>query len=61
MLFDYSAGIGRSGVFLTTLLGMETLEESNEVDILKTVSTMRQDRGGMVQNKGQYLFIHKVG
>jgi protein tyrosine phosphatase len=53
-----SAGIGRSGVFLATLLGMESLEECGEVDVLKSVSSMRQDRGGMVQNKSQYVFIH---
>jgi protein tyrosine phosphatase len=57
-LFQFSAGIGRSGVFLATLLGMESLEECGEVDVLKSVSSMRQDRGGMVQNKSQYVFIH---
>ena len=30
------------------------------VDVLKTVATMRQDKGGMVQTKEQYLFLHKV-
>jgi hypothetical protein len=39
---------------------MESLEECGEVDVLKSVSSMRQDRGGMVQNKSQYVFIHMV-
>ena len=58
--FQYSAGIGRSGVFIATCMGLVSLEESGEVDILKLVSTMRQDRGGMVQSRTQYIFLHKV-
>ena len=55
-----SAGIGRSGVFIASCLGVMSLEDSGEVDILKVVSTMRQDRGGMVQSRTQYIFLHKV-
>ena len=56
----FSAGIGRSGVFIASCLGVMSLEDSGEVDILKLVSTMRQDRGGMVQSRTQYIFLHKV-
>lgn len=56
----YSAGIGRSGVFIASCLGVMSLEDSGEVDILKLVSTMRQDRGGTVQSRTQYIFLHKV-
>ena len=47
-------------MFLATIMGMQAYEDTGEVDVLKVVSTMRQDRGGMVQNKNQYIFIHKV-
>ena len=47
-------------MFLATIMGMQVYEDTGEVDVLKVVSTMRQDRGGMVQNKNQYIFIHKV-
>ena len=39
---------------------MQQLEETGEVDVLRIVSTMRQDRGGMVQTRDQYLFLHQV-
>ena len=55
-----SAGIGRTGVFIGADIGMRQLEETEEVDILKIVSTLRQDRGGMVQTRDQYLFLHRV-
>ena len=55
-----SAGIGRTGVFIGADIGMQQLEDEGQVDILKTVATLRQDRGGMVQTKDQYVFLHKV-
>jgi len=56
-----SAGIGRSGVFIASDIGMKHLEENGMVDVLKIVSTIRQDRGGMVQTVSQYHFVYKVG
>lgn len=47
-------------MFIGADIGMQQLEETGEVDILKIVSAMRQDRGGMVQTKEQYHFLHKV-
>lgn len=41
-------------------MGLLSLEDSGELDVLKLVSTMRQDRGGMVQSRTQYIFLHKV-
>ena len=56
----YSAGIGRTGVFIAADIGMRELEETHAIDILRIVANMRQDRGGMVQTKDQYVFLHKV-
>lgn len=56
----YSAGIGRSGVFICFDIGMRQLEETSEVDILQIVSMLREDRGGMVQTLSQYHFVYKV-
>lgn len=56
----YSAGIGRTGVFIGADIGMKELEENETVDVLKILATLRQDRGGMVQTKEQYHFLHKV-
>lgn len=60
VLHFYSAGIGRTGVFIGAEIGMQQLEEKGEVDVLKIVSTLRQDRGGMVQTKDQYMFLYQV-
>ena len=56
----HSAGIGRTGVFIGADMGMTQLEKEGQVDILKIVSTLRQDRGGMVQTEVQYIFLHQV-
>ena len=56
----YSAGIGRTGVFICCDIGMRELEETNNVDILQIVTMLRQDRGGMIQTPSQYHFVYKV-
>lgn len=48
-------------MFISSDIGMRQLEEENTVDILKIVSMLRQDRGGMVQTLTQYHFVYKVG
>lgn len=55
-----SSGISRTGVFIGADTGMREIEEKNKVDVLRIVSSMRQDRGGMVQTKDQYVFLHRV-
>ncbi len=56
-----SAGIGRTGVLIAADIGIQgILQGDPKVDVLRVVSTMRQDRAGMVQTKDQYRFIHQV-
>ncbi|TNN05615.1 Tyrosine-protein phosphatase non-receptor type 7 isoform 1 [Schistosoma japonicum] len=55
-----SAGLGRTGCFIALCIGCEQLEKEGMVDVLKIVSRMRLDRGGMVQSNEQYEFIHHV-
>lgn len=47
-------------MFIAADIGMRELEDTKTVDVLKIVANLRQDRGGMVQTKEQYLFLHKV-
>ncbi len=47
-------------MFIGADIGMQQLQEEGQVDLLKIVSTIRQDRGGMVQTRDQYVFLHKV-
>eukprot|EP00117_Sycon_ciliatum_P031628 scpid5507/ scgid24698/ Sushi, von Willebrand factor type A, EGF and pentraxin domain-containing protein 1; CCP module-containing protein 22; Polydom; Selectin-like osteoblast-derived protein; Serologically defined breast cancer antigen NY-BR-38 len=55
-----SAGIGRTGAFITVDTAMQELLTSGTCDVLKIVATAREDRGGLVQNQGQYLFVYRV-
>ncbi|KAK2153231.1 hypothetical protein LSH36_304g09034 [Paralvinella palmiformis] len=55
-----SAGIGRTGCFIATSIGIQQLQHEHMVDILGTVCSMRLDRGGMVQTNEQYEFVHQA-
>ncbi len=43
-MWNFSAGIGRSGCFIATSIGMLQLREEHMVDILGIVCSMRLDR-----------------
>ena len=47
-------------MFIAADTGMRDMENENKVDVLRIVSSLRQDKGGMVQTKDQYVFLHKV-
>ena len=50
-----SAGVGRTGTLLALDIGIQSLLQGDtKIDILRIVSTLRQDRPGMVQTKEQY-------
>ena len=56
-----SAGVGRTGTLIALDIGIQALlQGESKLDILRIVSTLRQDRPGMVQTKDQYRFIHQV-
>ncbi|XP_023226972.1 receptor-type tyrosine-protein phosphatase R-like [Centruroides sculpturatus] len=55
-----SAGIGRTGCFIATSIGIQQLWEENMVDVLGIVCALRLDRGGMVQTAEQYEFVHQA-
>ncbi|RXN17320.1 tyrosine- phosphatase non-receptor type 5-like isoform X1 [Labeo rohita] len=55
-----SAGIGRTGCFIATSILCQQLSNEGVVDILKTTSQLRLDRGGMIQTAEQYQFVHHV-
>lgn len=53
-----SAGLGRTGCFIALCIGCAQLRNEGMVDVLRIVSRLRLDRGGMVQTNEQYEFIH---
>jgi len=36
------------------------LENTERVDVVDIVTTMREDRGGMISTKEQYAFVYQV-
>ncbi len=56
-----SAGIGRTGVIVAVDIGLQALANGDgKLDILRIVSTLRQDRAGCVQTNDQYGYVHQV-
>lgn len=44
ILVHCSAGIGRTGCFIALSIGIQQIDKENMVDVLKIVSSMRQQR-----------------
>ncbi|XP_077581663.1 receptor-type tyrosine-protein phosphatase V-like [Stigmatopora nigra] len=54
-----SAGVGRTGTFVTLLWVMQLCVRGIRPNIRDTVSDLRLHRMWMVQNLGQYTFVHQ--
>ena len=55
-----SAGVGRTGTFIALDTLLQSIRESDEVDIFGLVCEMRQQRNHMIQTEAQYVFVHKA-
>ena len=55
-----SAGIGRTGTFLTVDICLDMLRERGVADVEGTILALRSQRAGMVQTQGQYEFAYQV-
>ncbi|CAH3121828.1 unnamed protein product [Porites lobata] len=58
-----SAGIGRTGTFIVIDTLVRIIKEQAldcEIDISKTIQSLRAQRSGMVQTEAQYEFIYKA-
>lgn len=56
-----SAGVGRTGVLIAIDVGLQAvLQGDTTIDVLRFVSSIRQDRPGAVQTRDQYKFIHEA-
>lgn len=60
VLVHCSAGVGRTGCFLALSIGIKQIDLNNLVDVVKIISHLRMDRGGMIQTLEQYEFIYQV-
>nr|XP_037268244.1 tyrosine-protein phosphatase non-receptor type 9-like isoform X1 [Rhipicephalus microplus] len=53
-----SAGIGRTGTFITLDICIKQLEEEGRVDVRSTVERIRSQRAFSIQMPDQYVFCH---
>ncbi|MEE6527696.1 hypothetical protein FKM82_029259, partial [Ascaphus truei] len=55
-----SAGVGRTGTYISIDAMLEGLEAEGRVDVYGYVVQLRRQRCLMVQVESQYIFIHKA-
>ncbi|CAF1133263.1 unnamed protein product [Adineta ricciae] len=54
-----SAGVGRTGVFLTLSIVLERIRYEGVVDVFQTVKLLRTQRPALVQTEDQYQFCYR--
>ncbi|XP_071494181.1 tyrosine-protein phosphatase 10D-like [Diadema antillarum] len=54
-----SAGVGRTGTYITLDRLMQHMQENDFIDIFGIICEMRMQRNYMVQTEKQYIFIHE--
>ena len=60
LLVHCSAGIGRTGTFITIDHAMDAIKSQSKVDMNDIVLHIRQDRMGMIQHTSQYKFAYQA-
>uniref|UniRef100_A0A673CFG1 Receptor-type tyrosine-protein phosphatase F n=1 Tax=Sphaeramia orbicularis TaxID=375764 RepID=A0A673CFG1_9TELE len=55
-----SAGVGRTGVFITLSIILERMRYEGVVDLFQTVKTLRTQRPAMVQTEDQYQLCYRA-
>jgi receptor-type tyrosine-protein phosphatase F len=59
-LFLCSAGVGRTGVFISLSIVLERMQYEGVVDVFQTVRGLRTQRPAMVQTEDQYQFCYRA-
>jgi netrin-G3 ligand len=55
-----SAGVGRTGVFITLSIVLERMRHEAMCDVFNTVKLLRTQRPAMVQTEDQYQFCYRA-
>ena len=58
--FYFSAGVGRTGVFIALSIVLERLQNEEAIDLFQTVRTLRTQRPGMVQTEGEWEWLDSI-
>ena len=61
LFFIFSAGVGRTGVFITLSCVLERMQYEGVVDVFQTVRTLRTQRPAMVQTEVWIKSFHSIG
>ena len=61
LFFIFSAGVGRTGVFITLSCVLERMQYEGVVDVFQTVRTLRTQRPAMVQTEVWIKFFNSIG
>src|SRR5688572_12150548 len=56
----YSAGVGRSGVFITLSIVLERMRYEGSIDQFQTVKMLRTQRQSMVQTEVSFVFVTQI-
>ena len=56
--FPFSAGVGRTGIFITIDHVLEQVKEENSVNIPHVINKIRRQRMKMVQTVVGYVYMH---
>ena len=60
ILYSSSAGVGRTGVFVSLSIVLERMQYEGVVDVFQTVRSLRTQRPAMVQTEDQYQFCYRA-
>lgn len=60
ILIYFSAGVGRTGTIILCDICLRMAAAENQIDVLKHLHHLRQQRANMVDNPEQYKLVHLV-
>ncbi|KAL8605905.1 hypothetical protein ACOMHN_059695 [Nucella lapillus] len=60
LLVHCSAGVGRTGTYIALDILIDQSQQQQDISLYSTVDNLRNYRCHLVQNKGQYKFLHEA-
>ncbi|CAG9761336.1 unnamed protein product [Ceutorhynchus assimilis] len=60
LYLHFSAGVGRTGVFITLSIVLERMQYEGVVDVFQTARLLSTQRPAMIQSEDQYQFCYRA-